>query len=210
MRLAISILICTVTAIVALAAPPATSPTTKPVRPSTTRAAATKPVAKQRYALVNGAVKFMVPGDWKEKERGGDDMTVTFSSPDDRATLYVHVKPQEYPIPSDNARFREMMKNNIIAAMKQHEESTHVTALYGPKSETDDRFLLRIHDTIREGHVTFDEIHLYRGAGLNLLTVMTAVKTDDKDIAKPYHKVGEDTCLSIVQGPADRKPQQKK
>src|SRR5437868_2888202 len=83
-----------------------------PSRPSTTRAAATKPVAKQRYALVNGAVKFMVPGDWKEKERGGDDMTVTFSSPDDRATLYVHVKPQEYPIPSDNARFREMMKNN--------------------------------------------------------------------------------------------------
>jgi hypothetical protein len=204
MRVLLSILMCTLAATLALAAPPTTSPTTKP-----TTQATTKPLPKQRFALVNGAVKFMIPGDWTEKERGGDDMTVTFSSPDGRATMYVHVKPQEYPIPSDNARFREMMKNNIIEAMKKQEEATHVTAIYGPKSETDDRFLLRIHDTIREGHVTFDEVHLYRGAGLNLLTVMTAVKTDDKDVAKPYHKVGEDTCLSIVQGRADRKPEKK-
>jgi len=210
MRVPLSVIVaCALVTILAHAAPPATQPATRPVRPTTARAAATKPAAKQRFALVNGAVKFMVPADWTEKERSSDDMTVTFSSPDGLATLYVHVKPQEYPIPQNNERFREMMKNNIIAAMKKQEEASHVTALYGPKSETDDRFLLRIHDTIREGHVIFDEVHLYRGAGLNLLTVMTAVKSDDKDVAKPYHKVGEETCLSIVQGAADRKPQKK-
>jgi hypothetical protein len=192
----------------ALAATPTTSPTTAPIRPSTTQAA-TKPAPKQRYGLLNGAVKFMLPGDWKEQERAADDKTVKFGSPDGRATLTVHVTPQEYALPQHDERFREMMKNNLIAAMKKQEEATHVTATYGPKSETDDRFLARIHDTIREGHVSFDEIHLYRGAGPNLLSVETAVKTDDRDIAKPYHKVGEDTCLSIVLGQADRKPQKK-
>jgi hypothetical protein len=185
-----------------IAAPP--SPATKPAtRPAASRPA--PPPPKQKFSLMNGAIKFTVPEGWTESNRSDDGKNAQYHSPDDKAVMFVGIQSEQYPVPAHSESFKEMMKNQIITAMKKHQEETNVQALYGPKSETDDRFLLRIHDTIKEGHEVMDQIHLYRAGGLNLLMVTSVVKTDDKEEAKPYHKVGEETCLSMVVGPADKK-----
>jgi hypothetical protein len=186
----------------AIAAPP--SPATKPAtRPAASRPA--PPPPKQKFSLMNGAIRYTLPEGWTESSRGDDGKTAQYTSPDEKAVLFVGVQQEQYPVPAHNEAFKENMKNQILNSMKKYQAEKNVEALYGPKSETDDRFLLRIHDTIKEGHEVMDQIHLYRAGGLNILMVTSVVKTDDKDEAKPYHKVGEETCLSMVVGPADKK-----
>jgi hypothetical protein len=186
----------------ALAAPPATSP----VKPSTRQS---KEPPKQRVSLMNGAVKFMVPEDWTEAERTEDGKNVTYQSPDGLCKMMIGVNPQQYAVPLHNDALREQLKGSIINGMKKYFQDNGVEVLYGPRSETDDRFYIRIHDTVKEGDEVMDEIHLYRPAGLDVLMVTTAVRKEKKDEAKPYHTVGEDTCLSMVLGPADKKPAKK-
>jgi hypothetical protein len=89
--------------------------------------------------------------------------------------------------------------------MKKQFEERKVKMLYGPRSETDDRFLLRIRDREKEKDETLDQVHLYRAAGLDLLMVTTVVQTDKPEEATAFHTTGEDTCLSMVLGTADKK-----
>ncbi len=97
------------------------------------------------------------------------------------------------------------MKKSLLDNIKQHLENNHIEVLYGPKSETDDRFLLRIHERIKVGDDTLDQVHLYRGAGLDLLMVTTIVKSENKQEIQTLQTAGEDLCLSIVLGAADKK-----
>jgi hypothetical protein len=181
------------------------APTTRPSNSATKPA--TKPAAKpkQRFTLMNGAIRFMVPMDWTESDRTDDEKNAKYNSPDGNASILVGITPQEFPIPQNNARFLMQMKAQLLAAIKQNLEANHMEALFGPKSETDDRFLLRIHEKIKSGHDTLDQVHLYRAAGLDLLMVTTVVKSENKDEIKAFHTMGEDLCLSMVLGAADKK-----
>ena len=173
------------------AAPPSSKPASQP--------------AKQKFSLMNGAVRYLVPGGWKERDRSDDGRKAQYQSPDEKATMYVTVLPQEYPIPQHNLAFKEKMKTAILGAMKKKFEDQKTQMIYGPKAETDDRFLLRIADREKGEEGTLDEVHLYRAAGLDLLSVTTTVLAETPAEAKPFHTMGEDTCLSIVLGPADKK-----
>ena len=172
-------------------------------QPSTTQTAKSAP--KQKFTLMNGAVRFLVPSAWTEQDRSDDGRKAIYRSPDEKATIYVNVLPQDYPIPQRNEGFREKMKASILTAMKKTFAEKKMQMLYGPQSETDDRFLLRIHDREKTDEGILDEVHLYRAAGLDLLSVTTVVHAETADEAKPYHVVGEDTCLGIVLGPAEKK-----
>src|SRR5438045_3939972 len=132
--------------------------------------------------------------------RADDEKNAQYNSPDGTATIMVGVTPQEFPIPQQNEKFLMQMKKSLLDNIKQHLENNHIEVLYGPKSETDDRFLLRIHERIKVGDDTLDQVHLYRGAGLDLLMVTTIVKTENKDEIKAFQTSGEDLCLSIVLG----------
>ncbi len=187
----------------AAAAPP--PPLTIPVTTKPTSRPAAKP--KQAAKVMNGAVRFMVPADWEEDKRDEADKWVQFKSPDDVSTMLVLVTPQEYPIPTHKVNFIEQMKTIIINGMKKEMQAKGQEILYGPRSETDDRFLLRIHTRSKEGHVVMDSLHVYRAAGLDLLMVSSIVKTDKPAEAAPIHTMAEDTCLSIVLGKADKRPE---
>jgi hypothetical protein len=121
------------------------------------------------------------------------------------ATMYVGVLPQEFPIPQRNEGFQLKVKKLLMDSLTQHYVESNVEVLYGPKSETDDRFYIRLHDTIKSEDEKLDQVHLYRAAGLDMLMVTTVVKSDKRDVVRPYHTVGEDTCLSMVLGYADKK-----
>lgn len=183
------------------AAPPTT-------RPSTTKAT-TKPAAKpkQIIKILKGSVRMAVPADWTEASRqelpkGG--AVLTFTTPDEVAMVTVQVQPQEYPVPQKSVSFHDKVKNSIIADMKKAMLAKNQEILYGPRSETDDRFFQRIHTRVKDGHDTLDELHLFRAAGLDLLIVMCVVKADTPDAAAPYHTAAEDLCLSITVGAAEK------
>jgi hypothetical protein len=198
MRYAVAILI--LTGLGAFAAP-----TTRPAFPATKPASKPAAKPKQKFTLMKGAVRFMVPADWTETNRTDDERNAQYNSPDGNATIMLGITPEEFPIPKDNARFLSQMKASLLASIKQHLQSNHLEILYGPKSETDDRFLLRIHERIKSGDDTLDQVHLYRAAGLDLLMVTTIVKTENKDEIRAFQTSGEDLCLSIVLGAADKK-----
>ena len=128
-----------------------------------------------------------------------------FHSPDGDSTLIVTIIPQEYPIPEKNQAFKSQMRDAILKAMREALQQRGVEILYGPKSETDDRFLLRIHERIKDGDATLDDVNLYRATGLVLVNVCTTTKADKPADIKDTHTVGEETCLSVVLGPADKK-----
>ena len=187
----------------AFADQPASPPSIKPGSTPATKAAKAPP--KQKFSLMNGAVKFLVPDGWTESDRSDDEKNAHYHSPDQTATIFVGVVPQEYPLPQHNDAFREKMKTSIITAMATSFKDRGLEVLYGPKSETDDRFFIRLHDRVKEGDATLDEVHLYRAAGLDLLMVTTVVKTDSPDVAKPFHTIGEDTSLGMIVGRAEKK-----
>jgi hypothetical protein len=180
-----------------MAAPPATKPATLP---------ATKPAPKQLLSLMNGSVKFLLPAGWIEASKAEDGKSGQYNSPDGLTTISFVVIPQEYPVPLKNDNLKEQMKTFVIKGLTAEFQKHDQEILYGPRSETDDRFYLRIHARIKDGDETLDQIHLYRAMGLDLLMYTAVVKTDQKDQAAAGHAVAVDMALSTVFGPADKKP----
>jgi hypothetical protein len=154
---------------------------------------------------MHGAVRFMIPGGYTESARNESDQNAQYDSPDGKVKIVVGVSPQEHGFPKDNDNLIGQMKTSLINGMKKTFQQNGEKVLYGPRSESDDRFLVRIHDRVVRNGETFDEVHTYRAAGLDLLMVLTQVKTADPKEAKPLQEIGEDVCLSIILGPADKK-----
>jgi hypothetical protein len=172
-------------------ADPATHPTTQP--------------AKQRFSLMHGAVRYMIPGGYKEAFRDEADRNAQYDSPDGKVKIIVGVTPQEHYFPKDNDAIVDQLKNAVINAIRKKYQERGDKFLYGPRNETDDRFVAHIHDRYVHDGQTYDELHVYRALGLDLLMVMTQVNTADPNEAKPLQEMGQDVSLSIILGPADKK-----
>ena len=194
MRLLLATLLFSLTC-TALAAPPATKPATKPAA-----------APKQRFSLMNGAVKFMVPAGWAESQKADDGKSAQYSSPDGVSTISIVVIPQEYPVPLKNDNLKEQMKTFVINGLRRPSSRSAIrrfSTAQGPKPMT---AFICIHARIKDGDETLDQLHLYRAAGLDLLMFTMVVKTDNKDEAAIAHTAGEDIALSTVLGVADKKP----
>jgi hypothetical protein len=181
--------------IAAIAAGPVTRPATKP----------TSRPAKKLYTLMHGGVRFLVLADWTETMRSDNDAKAQYQSPDQKTNVIVAVAQQDYAFPTHNDALIEKMKATIINGMRAKYKENGYEILYGPRSETDDRFLLRIHVRYKHGDDVMDEMHTYSTAGIDMFTVMTQVKTDQPAEAKLGQEKGGDICLSIILGKTDRK-----
>jgi hypothetical protein len=179
----------------AVAASPATRPTTKP---------ASKP-AKTLHMLMHGGVRYLVPADWTESARSDNDAKAQYQSADGKIIVIVAVAQQDVAFPAHNDALIDKMKTSIINGMRAKYKESGYEILYGPRSETDDRFILRVHVRYKHEDDIMDEMHLYRSAGIDMFEVMTQVKTDQPDVAKQGHEKGEDISLSIILGKVDRK-----
>jgi hypothetical protein len=174
-------------------------PLSPPTRPATQ-----KSPPKQIVKTLKGSVRFAVPADWTESSRSEDGKTIGFSSPDEVASVSVQIVPQDYPLPQKSVAFHEKVKATLIKNIKAAMENQGQDITYGPRSETDDRFFQRIHTRAKQGDDTLDTLHLFRGAGLDLLVVNSIVKTDDPKLADKYHTMAEDISLSITVGSAEK------
>lgn len=164
-----------------------------------------KPAQKTRYTLMHGAVRFLIPAGWKQTVHNDNDQYSQFESPEGTCVLVVGVHPEDAGFPSRNESVVEQMKTAVIRGMKKRLQERGVQVLYGPRSETDSDFVLRIHTRYVDDKQPFDEMQTYRADGLDLLEVLTQAKTDNPAEAKSLFKVGDDVALGMILGPADKK-----
>jgi hypothetical protein len=108
--------------------------------------------------------------------------------------------------PTHNEKAIENLKTTILNDLRRQLKEKNVEVLYGPRSETDDQFLIRIHTRYKRDDQVIDEVETFRAAGIDILMVLTQVKDADPKVIKQWDKVGEDVCLSLQVGPAQRKP----
>src|SRR4051812_12320288 len=86
----------------ALAAGPATRPTTRP--------ATTAPAVRVRDGLINGSVRFLVPADWNLISRADNGLSVVYRTADEVGTLSILITQQQEAIPLHDARVRAQMQ----------------------------------------------------------------------------------------------------
>jgi hypothetical protein len=165
----------------------------------------TQPTKKTRYSLVKGGVKFMMPADWKLTSHSDDDHNIQFQSPDGKSVIVVFIQDEPMGFPVHNDQMIEKMKTMIITGMKKNLQERGVKVLYGPRSESDSDFLLRIHTRYVDNDQTCDEMQTYRSAGLEMFQVMTQAKTDKPSEAKACWAVGDDVALGMILSQPDRK-----
>lgn len=177
-----------------VAAGPATKPTSRPAAPP-----------KERHTLMNGSVRYMVPAEFHETARSDDDSQGAYESADGKCVLLLIVSPQDMGFPTGNEKALDNLKTSILNGIRKQLKEKNLEVLYGPRSETDDRFLVRIHVRYKRDDEVLDEVHTYRAAGVDILMVLTQVKDQDPKAIKRWDAVGEDVCLSLVVGPALKK-----
>lgn len=183
----------------------AAGPTTKP-------AAATKPApppapARVRDGVVNGGVRFLVPADWQVAERNADGFSVWYRLPGDRAVVSMLVTQQKQGIPVHDVAVRQQMGKALVAMIGDDLKKNNLDVIDAPKLENDDRFMCKIHERYKDHGAVVDAVHMYRGIGLNLVSVRAALKSDEKDepAAKAIHEAGALMLMSVTVGPADPK-----
>jgi hypothetical protein len=177
-----------------VAAAPATKPTSRPVA-----------APKQRCTMMNGSVMFTVPADFKEAGRSDDEKQAVYESPDGQCRIQLIVSPQEMGFPTHNDRAIDKLKTVILNGIREQLKAQNCELLYGPRSETDDRFLLRIHVRYKHEGEVLDDVHTYRAAGIDIILVLTQVKGENNKDLKHWDAIGEDVCLSLQVGPAVKK-----
>lgn len=178
-------------AIASIAAAPTTKPTTAP--------------ARVRDGLVNGSVRFLVPAEWELFQRGAEGLSVGYLLPDEKGRAIMLVTQQAEGIPLNDGRVKQQMAKFVLEHDIQDLKDRKMEIIDAPKLEPDARFMIKVHERFKDGETTVDAVHLYRGIGLNLVSVTVSANTDDKDQAKRIHDAGALMLLSVNLGPQDKR-----
>jgi hypothetical protein len=177
-------------------------------KPPTTRPATTqppKPPERVRDTLVNGSIRFMVPKDWELGEKTADGMNAKYNLPDAAGAVSLLVTQQQDAVPANHPKLKQQLTTYVLARVEEDLKTKNATVIDPPKVESDARFMTRVHVRFKEGDVVNDVVHIYRGVGINLLSVNASAFTDDPAKARAVHDAGALLLLSVTTGPADRK-----
>ena len=170
-------------------------------------APATKPAAPARVrdGLINGSVRFLVPADWQLSDRAANGMSVTYGFPEEKGEIVMVVTQQSEAIPANDGRVKQQLAKFVLEQDNAALKARKMEIIDAPKLEPDARFMLKIHERFKDGETTVDAVHLYRGVGVNLVSVTVSVNTEDKDEAKRFHDAGALMLLSVNLGPQDKR-----
>jgi hypothetical protein len=113
---------------------------------------------------------------------------------DDSALLQITVAPQTTTI---DDHLGPKLGQLVIKTINEQAAKGEIETIAPPKMETDDRFLLRVHDRFKQKGKTCDRVQLYRGVGKFLVSVTATAFTDDSKKSKPIHLLGEQLMQSV-------------
>jgi hypothetical protein len=186
------------------AADPPLPPLPKPVTRPATKPAAAIP-ERVREKLVNGSIRYLVPKDWEPTEKAESGMQAKYSLPDGSSTVSILIMQQAQAVPNNHPKLRQQLVDYCLKMAEQDVKNRGADIVDAPKVEKDDRFLARVRVRLKEGARVQDAVHLYRGVGINLVSVYAAANTDDPAAAKAIHDAGALMLLSVTTGAPDRK-----
>lgn len=193
-----ALLICSLAAAPALKPAPATKPTGRP---------ATKPAppARVRDGLRNGAIRFLVPKDWELVARAEDGLSCNYAFPDEKGGVKMLLSQQATVIPTSNPQLKAQLSKFVLDNDNQDLASRKMEIIDAPKIEPDPRFMVKVHERFKDGETVVDALHLYRGVGINLVSVTITANTEDKEEVKTLHEAGALMLLSVTTNSPDPK-----
>jgi len=178
-----------------LAAGPTTRPSARP----------TSAPARVRDGLVNGSVRFLVPADWVLDSRTDNGLNVVYKTPDGVGTISILITQQKEAIPQHNAGVLAQMTKMILGWDNENLKKHNFEVIDAPRVERDARFMLKVHERYKDGDHPFDVIHIYRGVGLNLVGVLAAASSEDKEMVKKVHDAASLMLMSVSTAAQDPK-----
>jgi hypothetical protein len=180
--------------------------TLPPLPKPSTRAAATQRLpGRVRDTLVNGSVRFLVPKDWELADKSADGMNAKYNLPDGEGSVSLLVTQQADLVPANHPKLKQQLTNYVLAKVDEDLKNRHGEVIDAAKVETDARFMTRVHVRFKEGDTVNDVVHVYRGLGINLLSVNATALTDDPAKAKAVHEAGALLLQSVTLGAPDKK-----
>jgi len=158
-----------------------------------------------RDGLVNGSVRFLVPADWVLDSRTDNGLNVVYKTPDGVGTISILITQQKEAIPQHNAGVLAQMTKMILGWDNENLKKHNFEVIVAPKVERDARFMLKVHERYKDGDHPFDVIHIYRGVGLNLVGVLAAASSEDKEVVKKVHDAASLMLMSVSTAAQDPK-----
>jgi len=158
-----------------------------------------------RDGLVNGSVRFLVPADWVLDSRTDNGLNVVYKTPDGVGTISILITQQKEAIPQHNAGVLAQMTKMILGWDNENLKKHNFEVIDAPKVERDARFMLKVHERYKDGDHPFDVIHIYRGVGLNLVGVLAAASSEDKEMVKKVHDAASLMLMSVSTAAQDPK-----
>lgn len=176
-------LISTVLVISALAAGPAT----KPSSPTS------KPALGESRALASDLIQYNAPPQppWSTPSNKPDADSAVFTTSDRLGQMAIQLEPKDMQA-SDNVAVA------IVKELRARREKSGVKIILRPTIEKDGRFAIRIHEKYKIGDRTNDSLQLFRNVGPRLVLVIVSSLADDPATVAVTHATGEAVLLSAT------------
>ena len=168
---------------------PATHPTSAP--------------ARVKDAMLNGALRYLVPADWQLVRRTDDGLNVTYMLPQKQGAVSLVVTPQRGAFPKGNVGLKQRMAQSVLKAVNDDLARRKVEVIDRPKLEPDDAFVARVAYRFKEGDATVRAMHAYRAIGTVVVSVTSALTIEDAAEAQGVHDEAATMLLGVTSGPAN-------
>jgi hypothetical protein len=155
--------------------------------------------------MLNGALRYLVPGDWELVRRTDDGLNVTYMLPEKRGAVSLVVTPQRGAFPKGNVALKQRMAQSVLKAVNDDLTRRKVEVIDRPKLEPDEAFVARVAYRFKEGDATIRAMHAYRAIGTVVVSVTSALTIEDPAEAQAIHEEAAKMLLGVTGGPADPK-----
>jgi hypothetical protein len=165
-------------------------------------APATAPGAAE--TLSHGQVLYTPPADWKLIGKSKDDRHIGFALEGNRGQLVIAIAPQPQAVTAtERAKLSELLTAKLTNTIKGEATKGNIEIIKEPTTESDPRYLVKMHDRFRAKGLHADRVQLVRDMGRFILTVVSTAFTEDEAEMKQVHAAGEQLMWSMKQNKPD-------
>ena len=137
--------------------------------------------------------------------RSDNGLNVVYKTPDKVGLVSMLITQQKEAIPQHNAALLAQMTKTILGWDNENLKKNNFEVINALRVERNARFMLKIHRRYKDGDHLFDVIHIYRGIGLNLVGVVAAASSEDKEVVKKVHDAASLMLMSVSTAAPDPK-----
>ncbi|HEY7087035.1 MAG TPA: hypothetical protein VH518_03035 [Tepidisphaeraceae bacterium] len=161
----------------------------------------TSPSPQSSETLVGGQVVYTPPpssDEWKSLGKSSDDRRVGYGLGEHRAQIVIAISPQQQGISeTERHKLGALLKTQLENTIHNEAKKGNLQIVSEPTTESDPKYLVRMHDRFKVKDTPGDRLQLVRDMGKFIVTVVVTAFTEDADEAKKIQAVGEQVMLSV-------------